>query len=116
MADANKLDMSLDDLVTSNKKPRHRRRGGAGGPQRQRGGAAPNAVNRTNAAPALDPGAKLLVSNLHFNVTEDDLKVCSLLPSCPSHLWLPQEFENNCRKAAKLFPSPSNVWLCAFAV
>lgn len=87
------LDMSLDDMIASRPKANNRRRGGGaggGGGRRNAGGNGSfvlgggaargnNRSGRRNAPYTVPPGpsgggSKIVVSNLHQNVTEADLK------------------------------------------
>lgn len=63
-----KLDMALDDISKSERVglKDSRRGGGRGG---RRGGKS------TTQKHPIDLGSKILVSNLHFGVTESDLRV-----------------------------------------
>jgi hypothetical protein len=68
-----KLDMALDDISKSERvglKDSSRRRRGGG----RRGGAGGKSTTTQNHHP-IDLGSKILVSNLHFGVTESDLRV-----------------------------------------
>lgn len=77
----NKLDMTLEDLAKDRKSERggQRRRRGGGSDRKSvgSGGAGRGRQQKqqsATAAPVL-PIGKLLISNLHFKVTENDLKV-----------------------------------------
>lgn len=91
-AAANKLDMPLDQLISANRQARRRQRRPTGGRQPggqqqqqqqqkpyQRRPVAANAKKSGVVAKALTPapdvGSKIIVSNLHFGVTESDLRV-----------------------------------------
>lgn len=92
----NKLDMPLDQLVSSNRQARRNRRGGnrpaggrGNGKPYQRPGAAGRQQGKQQQPTAADVGSKILVSNLHFGVTESDLRVSphTLLLSASAFVW-----------------------------
>jgi hypothetical protein len=95
---ANKLDLPLDQLITANRQAKRRQRkptGGAkpqqqqqrSGPYQRRASGGIQSASRQNAPKATsvpDVGSKIIVSNLHFNVTESDLRVS--FPSAAARL------------------------------
>ena len=71
VAGNSKLDMALDQIVADRPRVRKHNKG-----RRTDKPKSATAKPVQPAAPRIDLGSKILVSNLHFGVTEADLKVC----------------------------------------
>ncbi|KAI8582025.1 hypothetical protein K450DRAFT_230473 [Umbelopsis ramanniana AG] len=79
MSNDGALDMALDDVIVTNKAGRRGARRGPSGGVNKRSGGAPRARNTPYSRPVANARAQpprsnhLLVSNLHYQVTEKDL-------------------------------------------
>lgn len=72
------LDTPLQDLIQkqyAQKKRAHQQKRRGAGPRRPSTAGGASSRNTATAAPVVDVGSKILVSNLDFGVTESDLRV-----------------------------------------